>query len=223
MPGDPSLPRHNATHSGHRGGTAGRWRDGSSARCRNFRGTWHTLCPGCGCIPLRHVCLEREWGSWSVRGAGSPLASAACWGTLSSRQPHMKDGQLVFLGDGVCLPSKAERWAGVPCNSSPIPGFLWPLPLTWGAAGAADLMLGLVVFLLPVLAGLVLRVVGELLRGEMGSRGELFRSQLGRAEGLEGGLPRPLCPSPAGRHPPAWAPPLPVGPGMLPGDRRGPR
>lgn len=58
----PALPGHITTHSGHRGGTAGRWRDGSSARCRNFQGTWHKLCLGCGYIRMRRACLESGGG-----------------------------------------------------------------------------------------------------------------------------------------------------------------
>lgn len=110
----------------------------------------------------------------------------------------------------------------MPCNPPPVPGVLWPSGLTWGAAGAADPMLGLVVLLFPVLARLVLRVVWGRLQGEMEVGGELSRGHQGRAEGLEGGLPRPRFPSRVCPHPPVRAPPSSVGPGMLPGDCRGP-
>ena len=83
-------------------------------------------------------------------------------------------------------------------------------------------MLGLVVLLFPVLARLVLRVVWGRLQGEMEVGGELSRGHQGRAEGLEGGLPRPRFPSRVCPHPPVRAPPSSVGPGMLPGDCRGP-
>ena len=54
-----------------------------------------------------------------------------------------------------------------PVTRHPVPGFLSPLPLTWGAAGAAGLVLGFVVLLFLVPAGLVLRVVWGHLQGEM--------------------------------------------------------
>lgn len=96
-PGDPSLPGYTATHSGHRGGTSGRRRDGSSARCRNSRGTWHTLCSGRGCIPLRHVCLGCERSDPGVRGAGLPPSPLlpACRVTLPSWGPRPTDGRLL--------------------------------------------------------------------------------------------------------------------------------
>lgn len=74
---NPASPEPPATHSGHRGGTAGRRRDGSSARCRNFRDTGHKRCSGCGCIPRRRVCLEWKSGPAVSGEPGSPLASAA--------------------------------------------------------------------------------------------------------------------------------------------------
>lgn len=102
----------------------------------------------------------------------------------------------------------------------PVLGFLWPLPLTWGAAGAADLMLGLVVLLFPVRAGLVLCVVRGYLHGEIEVEGELFRDQLGRAERPDRELPRPLFPTQVHPRPPARSP-SPVVAGKLPGDHRG--
>lgn len=68
-PRDPSPPQAHPTHSGHRGGTAGSWRDGSSAHCRNFHGICHKLCPGCGCIRLRRMCLE---GHRAIGVSGDP-------------------------------------------------------------------------------------------------------------------------------------------------------
>ena len=58
-----------------------------------------------------------------------------------------------------------------PVPRLPVPDFLWPWPLTWGAAGAAEAMLGFVVFLFLVSAALVLRVVWEPLQEEMESGG----------------------------------------------------
>lgn len=97
--------------------------------------------------------------------------------------------QLVFLGDGGSLPLEAARWKESPGTRLPVPGFLRPVPLTWGAAGAAGLMLGFVVFLFLVPAGLVLRVVWGQLQGEIDLGEELLRGQLGRAERPEKELP----------------------------------
>ena len=68
-----STPEH-PTHSCHRGGTAGRRQDGSSARCTNSQGMWHRRCSGGGYIRRRRMCLgcERtggqsgDWGSHSA-------------------------------------------------------------------------------------------------------------------------------------------------------------
>lgn len=62
-----------------------------------------------------------------------------------------------------------------PVTRLPVPGFLWPLPLTWGTAGAAGLELGLVVLLFLVPAGFLIRVVRGHLQGKMGEGGEFFR------------------------------------------------
>lgn len=154
------------------------------------------------------MCLEWEWGRCSVRGAGLPLTSAAGCRTLSSCWPHTKDGQLVFLGDGVCLPSEAARLARSPLQPTSCPRFVGPLPLTWGAAGAADLILGFVVLLFPVPAGLVLRVVWGLLPGEMEVGGRINQGRLGRAEELERGLSRPPLPLPSPPPPTCTGPSL---------------
>ena len=139
-------------------------------------------------------------------GWGSTVPSAARCVTLGlSGCLHRRDGQccspfVCHLGPDVCLPSEAARWAGAPVTHLPVPAFLCPLPLTWGAARAADVMFGLVVLPFLVLAGLVLRAVREHLQGGDEVGGELFRGQLGRAEGLQRGLPRPLSlakPTPA--------------------------
>lgn len=68
-------------------------------------------------------------------------------------------------------------------------------------------MLGFVVLLFLVLAGLVLRMVWGHLPGEMDMGEELFRGQLGKAERSERELPRHLFLIQASPHPPAW--PLP--------------
>ena len=65
------TPEH-PTHSCHRGGTAGRRRDGSSARCTTSRGMWHRRCSGGGYIWWRCACLGCEWGKRRVRGLGFP-------------------------------------------------------------------------------------------------------------------------------------------------------
>lgn len=94
----PALPGHITTHSGHRGGTAGRWRDGSSARCRNFQGTWHKLCLGCGYIRMRRACLE-SGGGRSVQGLSFRPHRCSCCVTWACPTwgPHTKDGQCLCL------------------------------------------------------------------------------------------------------------------------------
>lgn len=87
----------------------------------------------------------------------SVSASWVSWGTVSA----------FFLRQRGGLESPVTR--------HPVPGFLSPLPLTWGAAGAAGLVLGFVVFLFLVPAGLVLHVVWGHLQGEMDVGEELFR------------------------------------------------
>lgn len=114
--------------------------------------------------------------------------------------------QLVSLGDGVCLSLRQQGRLESPVTHLPVPDFLWPLPLTWGAAGAADLMLGLIVLLFLVPAGLVLCVVWGYLQGEIEVEGELFRDQLGRAERSDRELPRLLFPTQVHPHPPARSP-----------------
>lgn len=58
------------THQSHRGGTAGRWRDGSSVHCRNYGGKSCKLCLGCGCITQRQTRLRGEWGKRGIRRQG---------------------------------------------------------------------------------------------------------------------------------------------------------
>lgn len=107
-----------------------------------------------------------------------------------------------------------------PRDPLPRPRFVLPLPLTWRAAGAADAVPGLIVFLFLVPAGLVLRPVWRHLQREMEKRREeLVRRQLGRAEGMQRSLPRSLFPTLAHSY---QAPSSPPGAGMLPGARRGP-
>lgn len=64
-------------------------------------------------------------------------------------------------------------------------------------------MLGLIVLLFLVLAGLVLCVVWGYLQGEIEEGEELFRDQLGRADRE---VPRPLFPTQVHPHPPARSP-----------------
>ena len=203
-PQPPSPPEHPA-HSGHRGGTAGRWRDGSSARCRNFRGTWHKWCPGRGHIQPRRVCLGCERGSRSVRGLGfhRPLC---CWLCDPGPAPvPTREGrpgfltlcfcQLVFLEAGVHLPSEAAMWAGAPCN--PPPRSRLPLAPASHLGGSGnsrrDAWARSTPFPGPGRFGSPCGM-GASSRGD-GAGGELFRSQLGRAERLQRGRPRPLFPS----------------------------
>ena len=69
----------------------------------------------------------------------------------------------------------------VPCL--PIPDFLWPWSLTWGAAGAAEAKLGLIVLLFLVSAALILCVVWEPLQEEMESGGRIIQGSAGRSRG----------------------------------------
>lgn len=109
-------------------------------------------------------------GDW-----GSTLSSAACCVTLGLSLS-------VPTYEGFSLPVSASQlsWemvsifpprqrGGLEALAAPLPvsAFLGTSPLTWGAAGAADLMLGLVVLLFLVLAGMVFRVVWGHLQGEV--------------------------------------------------------
>lgn len=129
--------------------------------------------------------------------------------------------QLCSLQDPVLWRATHEGWlAGFPgrwCLSSlrgssgvgqsPLPltshpQLPWALPLTWGAAGAADLMLGFVVLLFPVPARSVLRVVWMLLHGEMEVGGRITQGSAGKGTGTrERAVQTPFCPpKPATTH-----------------------
>lgn len=133
---------------------------------------------------LGDVCAWNGSGAAGVSGEpGSPspqlLAAGPC--PLAGHTRRMADW---FSWEMVSVfPRRQRGWPGVPCNPPPVPCFLGPLPLTWGAAGAADLILGFVVLLFPVPAGLVLRVVWGLLPGEMEVGGRIIQGSAGEGRG----------------------------------------
>lgn len=99
----------------------------------------------------------------------------------------------------------------------PVPGFLWPLFLTWGAAGAADLMFGLVVLLFLVSAALVLCVVWGYLREET----EVGENYSGISWGGQTGSCPDFSSLPESTPTHLQEAPSPVVAGKLPGDHRG--
>lgn len=105
----------------------------------------------------------------------SPLPPAVWTWAWPSQCLQIKDGQCFSLSVSASLfswamvsafPLKQRSGLESLVPHLPVPGFLWPLPLTWGAAGAAGLMLGVVVLLFLIPAGLVIRVVGGHLQGK---------------------------------------------------------
>lgn len=200
----PPSPPERPTHSGHRGGTAGRWRDGSSARCRNFRGTWHKWCPGRGHIQPRRVCLGCERGSGSVRGLGFPHALCCLLCDPGPVAVPTREGRpvsltlcfcrRVLLGAGVHLPSEAAMWAGAPCDPPPRPRLPAAPVSHLGGSGSSrrDAWARSTPFPGPSRFGSPCGR-GAPSRGD-GVRREVFSSRLGRAEGLQRGRPRPLFP-----------------------------
>ena len=141
-----STPEH-PTHSCHRGGTAGRRQDGSSARCTNSQGMWHRWCSGGGYIRWRRMCLGCEWaggqsGDWGSHGAlccslrdpgpvpvptqgGRPVSLALCF------------CQLISLRAGVRCLSEAARRAGAPCTPPPRPRLPLALASHLGGSGSS--------------------------------------------------------------------------------------
>lgn len=198
------------THQRHRSGRAGRWRDGSSIHCSNYRGKSRKLCLGCGCIQRRQTCLGGKRG---IRRQES-ISAACCTPqspSLASLSPSRLHG---YAATSSSLSGRVTMATASPVSLSHLVYQCWcpsdpPLPpglpgatlLTWGTAGAADLMLRLVVFLLLVPASLVFYAIRGHLPGGGGDREQGRVSSVGRRAGEKFAqalfLTWPIPPSPS--------------------------